>query len=142
MQSFQYNNNTSAGNRSITLTATDQARASGDDVRTVNFVNSPPILDPGGAIGYENTPANDTFMNITRGLSGSDADAGDTLTYGIDSGTTGGADTIDGVTYDVSKAGSLGELFVKSDDGQLVFVPNAPIINATSSDQSDTFTVT
>lgn len=46
------------------------------------------------------------------------------------------------MTYDVSKAGTYGTLYVKSSDGSYVFVPNATAINARKTSTSETFTVT
>ena len=47
-----------------------------------------------------------------------------------------------GVTYDVSKAGSYGTLYVNSATGAYDFVPNNAAINALSTTATDNFTVT
>ena len=104
--------------------------------------NHAPTLDAPPAIGYTDTSATDSFANRGGVLAGSDADAGQTLSYGIASGATGGATVVNGVTYDVSKAGADGTLYVKSASGDYVFVPNATAINALAGNAADSYTVT
>lgn len=87
------------------------------------------------------TAAKDSFANRTGTLGGHDVDSA-TLTYGITDGTTGGTTTIDSVTYDVSKVGTYGTLYVKSADGRYVYMPNAAAINALTANQTENFTVT
>lgn len=102
--------------------------------------NAAPVLTAPTGITFTDTAAADSFTNQTGTLSATDAD-NDTLTYGISSGTTGGSTTINSITYDVSKAGTYGTLYVKSTTGAYVYVPNDTAINAASSTQTDSFTM-
>ena len=64
-----------------------------------------------------------------------------TLTFGI-SGGPPAARYIDGVTYDVSKAGPYGTLYVDSTTGAYTFVPNSDAINALMAPTTTSFTIT
>ena len=66
---------------------------------------------------------------------------GATLTFGINGGTVGNT-VIDGVTYDVSKAGQYGTLYVDSTTGAYTFVPNNDAINALVAPTTTGFTIT
>ncbi len=125
----------------FTIQATDGSGTTDNSLTiTINGVNDTPVLTTPSAGSYTDTSANDTFTNTTGTLSASDRDSGTTLTYGISSGTNGST-TINSVTYDISKAGTYGTLYVKSSDGSYVYVPNASAINALTSDDTDSFTV-
>lgn len=125
----------------FTIQATDGAGTTGNSLTiTINGVNDTPSLTAPTSATYTDTSATDTFANTTGTLSASDVDSGTTLTYGISSGTNGST-TINSITYDVSKTGTYGILYVKSSDGSYVYVPNATAINALTSNTTDTFTV-
>ena len=64
-----------------------------------------------------------------------------TLTFGV-SGGTAGSTLIDGVTYDVSKAGPYGTLYVDSTTGAYTFVPDNGAINALIEPTTTDFTIT
>ena len=64
-----------------------------------------------------------------------------TLTFGVNGGTAGST-VIDGVTYDVSKAGPYGTLYVDSTTGAYTFVPNNDAINALIAPTTTDFTIT
>jgi VCBS repeat-containing protein len=64
-----------------------------------------------------------------------------TLTFGI-SGGTAGSSVIDGMTYDVSKAGPYGTLYVDSTTGAYTFVPDSDAINALTAPTITDFTIT
>ena len=64
-----------------------------------------------------------------------------TLTFGINGGTAGST-VIDGQTYDVSKAGPYGTLYVESTNGAYTFVPNNDAINALVAPTTTNFTIT
>ncbi|WP_456625875.1 VCBS domain-containing protein [Bradyrhizobium sp. URHC0002] len=64
-----------------------------------------------------------------------------TLTFSI-SGGTAGSTVIDGQTYDVSKAGPYGTLYVDSTTGSYTFVPNNDAINALVAPTTTNFTIT
>src|SRR5207245_2510616 len=129
----------------------DAAHGAGDSATTaftvhLNGANDTPELSASlGATTYTDTAENDTFTAVTGQLTGSDRDTGDTatLTYGISGGTTGGSNTFGGVTYDVSKVGSFGTVYVKSSTGQYTFQENDAAINAAkTAGQTDSFTFT
>jgi len=102
-------------------------------------VNSPPTLTAPAALAYTDTAADDSFQNQTGTLSASDPDQ-DSITYGL-SGATAGSTVIGGVTYDLSKAGSHGTLYLSSTTGQYVYVPNDAAIEALKAGASENFTV-
>jgi VCBS repeat-containing protein len=127
---------------SFTVTTSDgTASASQTFAVTVNGVNDTPTLNAVTGPTYTDTAANDTYSSATGTLSGHDVDTSDTLTYGITGGTTGSA-TIGGITYDISKAGSFGTLYVKSSTGQYVYQENDAAINAAKAATGESFTVT
>ena len=64
-----------------------------------------------------------------------------TLTFGINGGTAGST-VIDGVTYDVSRAGPYGTLYVDSTTGAYTFVPDNNAINALIEPTTTDFTIT
>ncbi|WP_246174980.1 VCBS domain-containing protein [Bradyrhizobium paxllaeri] len=64
-----------------------------------------------------------------------------TLTFGINGGTAGST-VIDGVTYDVSKTGPYGTLFVDSTTGDYTFVPDNDAINALTAPTTTDFMIT
>jgi hypothetical protein len=107
---------------------------------TVTAVNDAPTLTTPTAISLTDTAAANTFTIQTGTLSVSDPE-GSTLTYGITSGTNGST-TINGVTYDLSRVGSYGTLYVRSTNGAYAYVPNNTAINALISNASESFTVT
>jgi VCBS repeat-containing protein len=64
-----------------------------------------------------------------------------TLTFSISGGSTG-TTVIGGVTYDVSKAGPYGTLYVDSTTGAYTFVPDSDAINALTAPTTTDFTIT
>ena len=63
------------------------------------------------------------------------------LTFSISGGSTGST-AIDGATYDVSKAGPYGTLYVDSTTGAYTFVPDSHAINALTAPTTTDFTIT
>jgi hypothetical protein len=96
--------------------------------------NAAPTLATPSTAAFVDSSGVDTFSAATGTLNGADADAGDTLTYSIASGTDGGAT--------VTKTGSYGTLTVTEQTGAYSFAPNATAINALAANASETFTVT
>jgi VCBS repeat-containing protein len=106
----------------------------------VTAVNDAPVLTTPDPLSLTDTTAADTFANRTGTLSATDID-GSTLTYGItDSSSVSTA--INNVTYDLSRVGSYGTLYVRSTNGAYAYVPNNTAINALISNASESFTVT
>lgn len=129
----------------FTLEATDSGGTASNTLTiTINGANDTPELAAPSSSSYTDTSANDSFSNTAGTLNGSDRDTGATLSYGISSGTTGGTTNIGGTVYNISKAGSYGTLYVKSDSGAYVYVPSASAINAiaTGLTPADSFDVT
>ncbi|MCX6074255.1 MAG: Ig-like domain-containing protein, partial [Campylobacterales bacterium] len=102
--------------------------------------NAAPTVTTPTAITITDTSANDTFSNQTGTISASDDVS--VSSYGITGGTTGGSTVIGAITYDVSKAGTYGTLYVKSLTGQYIYVPSDSAIEARSTNTSETFSVT
>jgi len=115
-------------------------------VFTVNGMNDVPLISSVSAGGVADM-ANSSTLGLTSGLSGqlsgTDIDAGAALTYGISSGTTGGSYASGSVTYDVSRPGSYGTLYLASASGMYLYVPTAGYVDAlpAGAAPSDSFTV-
>lgn len=139
----------SAGNLYNLAAADDWARGAdaalniGDATSgvTVSGVNPAPVLATPPVISLTDTAAADSFGNQSGVLSATDADG--VAGYGIQGGTPGSY-TIGGDSFQVSKAGTYGTLYVNSGTGAYVFVPDAAAINgvAGGATPSETFTVT
>jgi hypothetical protein len=97
-------------------------------------LNSAPTLGTPTTASYTDTIASDTFATTTGTLVGADTDSGDTLTYGITSGTDGGTT--------VSRTGTYGTLTVTKATGAYSFAPNNSAINIRAANASETYTVT
>jgi VCBS repeat-containing protein len=99
---------------------------------TLNAVTGPIEID---------TVAFDVFTATSGTLVADSSDSGAPLTFGI-SGGTAGSTVLDGVTYDVSKTGPYGTLYVNSTTGAYTFVPDSGAINALTAPTTTSFTVT
>lgn len=133
----------SAGSYSVRVRTTDVAGNYFERTFSITVTsNQAPAVSTPTAIALTDTSSTDTFSNQTGTLSATDADADAIASYGIQGGTTGGSDVIGAATYDVSKLGTYGTLYVKSSDGSYVYVPNASAINGRLTNTSETFTVT
>ena len=122
------------------LVASDMATIGVDDV-SISPANATPSISTPAGISLTDTFVLDTFANQTGNLFATDSD-GSIASYGISGGATGGTKDFSGTIYDVSKLGTYGTLYVKSSTGAYVYEPNATAINAASSAQTETFTVT
>jgi len=98
---------------------------------TLNAITGPTEID---------TTVFDVFT-ATSGTFLASSSNGATLTFGINGGTTGST-VIDGVNYDVSRAGAYGTLYVVSTTGAYTFVPNNDAINALVAPTTTDFTIT
>jgi VCBS repeat-containing protein len=98
---------------------------------TLNAIIGPTEID---------TTAFDVFT-ATSGTFLASSNNGATLTFGV-SGGTAVSTVIEGVTYDVSKAGPYGTLYVDSKTGAYTFVPNNDAINALVAPTTTDFTIT
>ncbi|MFZ1885892.1 MAG: VCBS domain-containing protein, partial [Rhodoplanes sp.] len=113
-----------------------------NDAPTLLPVTGPTYPDDVESNGFSALAASNPFAPVTGTLIGADVDLpAQTLTYGIVDGTTGG--NTDEVTYDVSKTGAYGTLYVNSATGDYEFVPNEAAIKALPATMAtDTFTFT
>ncbi|MEH2559871.1 VCBS repeat-containing protein [Bradyrhizobium algeriense] len=102
---------------------------------------TPPTLN--AAIGPTeiDTTVFDLFTATSGTFLASSPNSGATLTFSI-SGGTGGSTVIDGVTYDVSKVGPYGTLYVDSTTGAYTYVPDSDAINALTEPTTTDFTIT
>ncbi|MDD3328153.1 MAG: tandem-95 repeat protein, partial [Zoogloea sp.] len=108
-------------------------------------VNVPPTLQAvaAGSVTETALASSWTDSGLSGTLIGADEDL-QTLAYGIDGGATGGSYQPAAVTYDVSKAGSYGTLYVSSASGDYLYVPDADAVDglAVSETATESFTVT
>jgi VCBS repeat-containing protein len=126
---------TDGGTRtSITITPTSPTGTG----RIINF-NKIPTLTPPPPITYEDTANDDSFLNTSATLS--DRDDDETLTYSIDSGTSGSF-TVDSNSYDYQKIGTYGTLYLDSATGEYVYVADDTAIEGLKSNDSEGFTLT
>src|SRR5205814_1760991 len=126
----------------FTVTASDEiGRASLGKEGNLTGANDTPKTTA-VTISLTDTAAANDFANQAGTLSATDAE-GTSLSFGI-SGGTAGSYSVDSVSYDVSKVGGYGTLYVDSATGKYVYVPNDAAINAlpNGSNPTDGFTVT
>ena len=109
---------------------------------TLDGKNDKPVLSPVCGPTYTDTPGCDDFAPAAGRLQASDADAGTTLTYGIAGGTACHPIVLNCISYDVSKRGDYGTLYVNSESGAYVFVPDDRAINGLCHDTTESFTIT
>lgn len=102
---------------------------------------TPPTLNAVAGPTEIDTTAFDIFTATSGTFLASSPNSGATLTFGIDGGTAGST-VIDGVTYDVSRAGPYGTLYVDSTTGAYTFVPDNTAINALIEPTTTDFTIT
>ena len=81
----------------------------------------------------ENLHASTTVdQDLTGTLVANESQIPSSISFGIDGGVTGGSDLIGGVTYDVSKAGTHGTLYLNSSTGEYLYEKNSSVIEALS----------
>jgi len=97
-------------------------------------------LNLGSGLTETDTVVFDTFT-ATSGTFGASSSASGALTYGISGGITGNT-VLDGVAYNVSKAGDYGTLYLNSSTGAYTFVPNDAAINALKTPTTASFGIT
>ena len=140
--SLRTNSALTAGTYKIYVSATDTAGNVYYQSYSITVSSGPTVSTETGT--YNDASVNNIFYNTTGTISATPSN-GLITGYGISGGTISGSDIIDSITYDVSKAGTYGTLYVVStgvDKGKYVYVPTSDsVINATSSTVTDTFTI-
>lgn len=121
------------GSYIVDVTATDTAGNTNAQEITVTVINGPTVSAANQS--YDDTAAEDSFENKTGTITAV-ANFGSISGYGVSGGVIGDTD-IGGVTYNVSKVGTYGTLYVKSTDGSYVYVPTS---NAKLNEQKNTVT--
>jgi VCBS repeat-containing protein len=101
----------------------------------------PPTLNAITGPTETDTTVFDLFTATSGTFLASSPNSGATLTFSINGGTAGST-VIDGVTYNVSKVGPYGTLYVASTTGAYTFVPNNDAINALTAPTTTDFTIT
>jgi VCBS repeat-containing protein len=101
---------------------------------------SPPTLDLATGPTLIDTVVFDDFA-ASGGTFAASSSSGAALTFGISGGTAGNT-VLDGVTYDVSKTGLYGTLYVNSNTGAFVYVPDNDAVNALQAPTTEDFTIT
>jgi T1SS-143 domain-containing protein len=108
----------------------------------ITGTNDIPVLSATLAgVTYVDTAADDTFSAWGGTLSATDADTGDSKTYGVAGGLTDSY-VVGPDTYDVARAGTYGTLYVNSVTGAYIFVPKDSAIEGLTSVAQETFTLT
>jgi VCBS repeat-containing protein len=102
---------------------------------------TPPTLNAIAGPTEIDTTVFDVFTATNGTFLASSPNSAATLTFGINGGTAGST-VIDGVNYDVSRAGPYGTLYVDSTTGAYAFVPNNDAINALVAPTTTDFTIT
>jgi VCBS repeat-containing protein len=112
------------------------------------IVTEPFILPPqppslNAAIGpiLIDTAVLDLFTASGGNFAASSSQAGATLTFGIGGGTAGNT-VIEGITYNISKTGLYGTLFLNSATGAYLYVPENAAVNALAAPTTEGFTIT
>ena len=148
LRAVSYSNNSdnpSTAARTINFLVNDGQGAnsiSNTVTSTVNVtaVNDAPLLAQPSPIAMPRTGGT-TYANKVGAMVASDPDS-TVLTYSITNGATGGNFQTGGITYDISRQGTYGTLYLKSSTGEYVYVPNATAINAVNASQNESFTLT
>ncbi|MBF0214853.1 MAG: hypothetical protein HQM00_15045, partial [Magnetococcales bacterium] len=118
------------------LSVTDGSLSTPADLAvSVTAANDTPTLTTPTPISYTDTAENDSFAPITGTLTSADAE-GSTRTYGLTDASSTSV-TFEGVSYDLSKTGTLGTLYLNSTTGDYRFEPGD--LNALSTDALENF---
>ncbi|WP_249139332.1 VCBS domain-containing protein [Bradyrhizobium japonicum] len=101
----------------------------------------PPTLSTGAGPTELDTVVFDTFTATSGIFAASSTSSSAKLTFGV-VGATAGETVLGGVTYDLSKPGPYGTLYVNSTSGAYTFVPDSVAINALKAPTTDGFVIT
>ncbi|WP_234679436.1 VCBS domain-containing protein [Bradyrhizobium monzae] len=104
------------------------------------IIRTPPTLNAQAGPLELDTAVFDTFTATSGTFSASSPSSNVTLTFSISGGASGNT-VLDGVTYDVSKTGPYGTLFLNGATGAYTFVPDSAAINALKAPTSEAFSI-
>ncbi|MBR0821614.1 VCBS domain-containing protein, partial [Bradyrhizobium liaoningense] len=107
----------------------------------ITTVRTPPTLNVQAGPVELDTVKFDVFTATTGTFSASSSSSNAALTFGISGGATG-TTVLDGATYDISKTGSYGTLYLNSRTGAYAFAPDSGAINALKTSTTDGFVIT
>jgi VCBS repeat-containing protein len=107
----------------------------------VKLPPEPPSLNAVSGPTEIDTVVFDAFTATSGTFVASSPRSGATLVYSIGGGITG-TTILDGVTYDISRTGLYGTLFVNSTTGAYTYVPNGDAINALTAPTIESFNIT
>jgi hypothetical protein len=153
LKAVRYNNasdNPDLADRLINITVNDGVNNSNTTVARVSIdsVNDVPTLasiTTGTVADAANSATLGATTNLFGTLSGADVDTGNTLSYTI-TGSSAASFTSSAsgasVTYDLSKAGTYGTVYLNAATGKYLYVPNAVLVDqlAAGSNPSESFT--
>ena len=128
----------SSTSESFTVSVTDGGNASANGTLTVNVsgANDTPTLSSLSGIAFTDTAGNDSFAVATGTATGTDVDASEVLTYGVDGGV---ATNVSGFTKQV--VGAYGTFLVNETSGAYQYVPNDAAIEGLKGDANERFDV-
>jgi VCBS repeat-containing protein len=101
----------------------------------------PPSLNAAAGPILIDTSAFDDFAPSSGNFIASSPRPAATLTFGIAGGVTGST-VVDGSSYDVSRTGIYGTLYLNSTTGAYIYVPDDDAINALAAPSIESFTIT
>ena len=128
----------SATSETFTVSVIDGSNASANGTLTVNVsgANDAPTLSSLSGIAFTDTSGDDSFAAATGTATGSDLDASEVLTYGVDGGV---ATNLSGYTKQV--VGTYGTFYVNETTGAYQYVPDDAAIEGLKGDANERFDV-
>jgi hypothetical protein len=101
----------------------------------ITDVGAPPtiVVTPANGPFILDTAAADSFGNLTGTLTATPVGTATIVSFGLTDGTSGTYD-VGGSSYDITKAGGYGTLYLNSSTGVYVYVPNTAAIEALSTE--------
>jgi VCBS repeat-containing protein len=110
-------------------------------VPEIILVRPPPTLNAGSGPTEIDTVVFDTFTATSGTFTASSPKSDATLTFGVSGGIAGNT-VLGGVTYDLSRPGPFGTLYVNSTTGTYTLVPDSHAINALKAPTTENFVIT
>ncbi|HYG25327.1 MAG TPA: VCBS domain-containing protein [Caulobacteraceae bacterium] len=124
---------------SFGFTVSDGALTSSQTLDIVVIgANDRPRLNKPSDIALADTPARDTFPPVSGLLAGDDYDTGATLSFSLAESVADNS----APGYNVSRTTAYGTIYLSTDNGAYLFVPNSAAINGLSAGANPTVTFT